>query len=126
MSGGSLEKVADSTAFDAPAPRVRELQKVLAVKIYCGTIHSPTMHYQGGSLMSLSSNHDCAHEALAFLEHGPQDIDAATRERNDGLVVPFSLAAFAGVESLAVGAAQGSKGGLVKHSLKAIGSCRIV
>jgi hypothetical protein len=41
---------------------------------------------------------------LAGLEHGPEHVDAAAGQGDDGLVVGFALASFAGVEGLAVGA----------------------
>ena len=44
-------------------------------------------------------------EMLAVGEHGPQDVDAATREGDDGLMVAFALLPFARVEGATVVAA---------------------
>src|SRR5687768_1765974 len=49
---------------------------------------------------------------LAVAEHGVQDVDAASCERDDGLVVGLAFGSFAGVEGAAGGVAERAERGL--------------
>lgn len=60
-------------------------------------------------MRSSSGNFEVGLEGRAGLQDGPQDVDAAPGQSDDGLMVAFALAPFTGVESAAVGAGRASR-----------------
>src|SRR5215211_317740 len=61
---------------------------------------------------------------LAVSEHGVEDVDASTCERDDGLVVAVSLNTKAGVEGLAGGVAERAEGGLEEDPFERLVAAR--
>jgi hypothetical protein len=71
-------------------------------------------------MLQPSSKFEVRAEGLSVLEHGPEDVDAAPRQGDNGLVVALSLASLALVEGAAVGMGQGAEGGLVEEPLQGL------
>jgi hypothetical protein len=59
-------------------------------------------------------------KAPAFLEHGPEDVDASSGEGDEGLVMALSVSPFPFIERAADRIAEGAEGGLVKTRLSAL------
>jgi hypothetical protein len=67
-----------------------------------------------------SSCFESSFERLSGTKDSPEYIDASAGESDDGLMVPFSLASFAVVESAAVVVAERAESGLVEDALEAL------
>jgi hypothetical protein len=79
----------------------------------------------GGCLMRLSSSFGRSRfVGLAGAQDGVQDVDAASCERDDGLVVGFSFGALAGVEGLAGGVAERAEGRLEEDAFERLVAAR--
>src|SRR5690242_12721008 len=59
-------------------------------------------------------------ERAAIPEHGVQDVDPASGEREDGLVVAFAFGSFAVVEGAAGGVAERAERGLVEDAFEGL------
>lgn len=64
-------------------------------------------------------------EGCSGLEDGPEHVDAASGEGDDGLMVSLSFAPFSVVEGAAVAVAERAEGGLLEDTLEAlVAACR--